>query len=358
MKKLIGALIVVCGLLLAQTTGIQTLLLNTPTPPGVQNVYVTPSGTAGQTNYCYWVVAVFAGGMSFPTGPTCNAASNGTLSGSNYNTVSWNLVNGATGYWVIRSTNSVFPATGTTAVNNSVLSSTTASQTDQSNSLNSFTYTPIGTAIGQISLNNRDYSTPTLLLLDQYGIPQQGWSQTASAANFLRNKSAVASSDPSIIANGSDTNIDIELTPKGTGGVTVNGNTVFARTGSVPNATYVVTGSLTVAEINTGTTVVAAVTNRTLRVVDFEVQAIGGAFSGCTLVQIVDTTGTPVVSVGIPIAVLTQNTIVGPGASGVVFTTYSWQGALTASQGLKINQTGSACATATSLNYRISYTIS
>jgi len=74
-------------------------------------------------------------------------------------------------------------------------------------------------------------------------------------------------------------------------------------------------------------------------------------------VEIADTTGTPVVSVGVPIADLTQNTIVTPSSASLTFTTYSWQGQLGMSQGLQILKTGASCTTATSLNYRITYTL-
>lgn len=308
-QLLLTMVLAVCGL--AQQTGVNSVLLTAPAPTGVQNQFVSTTGTTGQTSYCYWVVAVYPGGMVQPNGSTCLANANSTLDSSNYNTVTWTSPGSAvTGYWVVRSTGNGFPGSGTTAVTATVLSASTFSKTDQSNTLNSFTLAPISNASAVIGINTKDYANAVVQITDQNGVLLSGF-------------------------------------PFGT--------TNSDSTGSDINNVYSVEGSLTTAQINTGATVLAAITGVTNKVVAVEFQAIGGAFGACTLVQVVDTAGTPIVSVGFPIAILTQNTIASVSGSGVVFTTFSWQGGLTASKGLAINKTGSSCTTATSLNYRIMY---
>jgi hypothetical protein len=53
------------------------------------------------------------------------------------------------------------------------------------------------------------------------------FSKTASAVNELTIANAATTGAPSISATGGDTNVDLELTPKGTGNLTVGGNTVM-----------------------------------------------------------------------------------------------------------------------------------
>jgi hypothetical protein len=83
MKKLIASLV----LMSAAVWGQQTQVLTALTPSPVQNVSVYTTGSTGQTFYCYWVVAVYNGGMGPASQPNCIYNSNSTLSGSNYNSV-------------------------------------------------------------------------------------------------------------------------------------------------------------------------------------------------------------------------------------------------------------------------------
>jgi hypothetical protein len=165
MKKILGLLSLLVASSFGQTPeGPSVITLSTPAPSGVTNVFVSTTGVTGQTNHCYWVVAVFQSGMVASQASNCVANSNATLSGSNYNTVSWPLVSGATGYWVIRLSTPVFPGTGTVAVNSSVLSATTTSQTDQSNTKNAFTFTPASYANAHIRLDTTGYTQARLLI--------------------------------------------------------------------------------------------------------------------------------------------------------------------------------------------------
>jgi len=163
MKKLV--LIMLVGLVssFGQTPeGPSVISLSTPAPSSVTNVFTRTNGVTGQTNHCYWVVAVYPVGMVASQNYSCVSNSNATLSGSNYNTISWPLVVGATGYWVVRVSNSVFPGSGTVAVNSSVLSATTSTLNDQSNTKNAFTFTPASYANAHIRLNNGTFTQPVL----------------------------------------------------------------------------------------------------------------------------------------------------------------------------------------------------
>lgn len=68
---------------------------------------------------------------------------------------------------------------------------------------------------------------------------------TASAVNELTVTNAATGNAPSISATGGDTNINLELTPKGTGTLTVGGNTVMtgAWADYTPTLTNVTTGN-------------------------------------------------------------------------------------------------------------------
>lgn len=164
MKKLLLVLTLVSGLFGQTPEGPSSIALSAPAPSGVTSVFANTVGVTGQTNHCYWVVTVYGVGMVASNSFTCVANSNGTLSGSNYNRVSWNLVPGAVGYWVIRVGTSTFPGTGTVAVNSSILSSTTSFVNDQSNTKNAFTFTPAGYFNAHIRLENGAFSQPRLLV--------------------------------------------------------------------------------------------------------------------------------------------------------------------------------------------------
>ena len=59
------------------------------------------------------------------------------------------------------------------------------------------------------------------------GNAQAAISNTASAVNYLNFTGAATGAAPTISAQGSDTNIDLKLTPKGTGSVTINATTAI-----------------------------------------------------------------------------------------------------------------------------------
>ena len=76
--------------------------LTTANTPVISSI--TQTGTPGAVTY-YYRIAAIVGGVEQPAGlEVSTAASNATLSVSNYNVVTWSAVTGATGYNVYRST--------------------------------------------------------------------------------------------------------------------------------------------------------------------------------------------------------------------------------------------------------------
>ena len=62
---------------------------------------VTPTGTAGTTTNKYQIVGVDAFGDSLPSATGTSTTSNATLSGTNYDAVSWTAIPGATAVRVL-----------------------------------------------------------------------------------------------------------------------------------------------------------------------------------------------------------------------------------------------------------------
>jgi hypothetical protein len=69
----------------------------------------------------------------------------------------------------------------------------------------------------------------TTSLLDSNGNTVLGLTATGSAVNYLQLANAATGNNPSLAATGSDTNIGITLTPKGTGGVGIGVTAPLAR---------------------------------------------------------------------------------------------------------------------------------
>ena len=137
--------------------------LNTtaPPPPGVTQLGFSQTGTTGFVQYYYQVVvnypsgSVIGGIVSVPT-------SNGTLTGGNYNTISWTGLPGALSYEVLRFTTTAgYTGTCTCAVGSTTAPTVTIN--DQSNTLSSYT-APAGAVAAsmQFFINTRDHAGPEM----------------------------------------------------------------------------------------------------------------------------------------------------------------------------------------------------
>ncbi len=80
-----------------------------------------------------------------------------------------------------------------------------------------------------VTLTNKTLTTPTLtspiidVIDDSNGNEEIIFTTTASAVNELTVANAATGNNPNVTASGDDTNVGINLTPKGTGAVTFNG---------------------------------------------------------------------------------------------------------------------------------------
>jgi hypothetical protein len=115
----------------------------------------------------------------------------------------------------------------------------------------------------------------------------------------------------------------------------------------------------TVAQINTGATLLPAVPGYTYRLTDFTLIAIGGAASGATDVRLLGTRAAGSVALAIAaVAALTQSAIVKPNtanvtvlADGASFT------ALDANTAITVGKTGGSLATATHVDVIANYVL-
>jgi hypothetical protein len=309
MKKLIASLILTSVLAFGQ--GVQNSTLSSPPPTGIQNVSVYTTGVTGGTQYCYFVVAVFNIGMSQPSQPTCIYNSTGTLTGSNFNTVAWqNNPPGGTpiGFWVVRSTSTTFPGTGTTAVNATMIAATVFTQTDQSNTLNAFVYSPSSWAYSTSGVDNVSYGIPVLTVQNGAGAKVDQWPQIAIS---------------------------------------------LPTTTQTKRLVHVSTGTVTVAAINSVVTIMPAYAGIQYEIVSILFYPVGGQPATCTDVHLSPSNDTSTIFVGVPVATLAASTWVNETGANIVFNNFLVP--LTTGVGVVLTQSGSTCTTMTSLTYKVEY---
>lgn len=143
---------------------------------------------------------------------------------------------------------------------------------------------------------------------------------------------------------GADPIADINVTCKGTGCAVI-----------IPNAIYNYGGNITVAQVNAGQNLVPAVTGHTLKIVHFYLAARGGAAATCTDVRLGDSNNANAIVID-PVANLTQNAGNTEGTSSIAQSGFGAT-AFAAGLGINIFKTGSACATVTSFDVQVAYTV-
>lgn len=312
MKKLLLTFCLLAALVLpapCQSNGVQTFNFSAGIPSPVVGASYTISGTPGRTIYYYWVVARYPAGYVAPAGPVAVTNAPDALSGSNYVVINWAApASQATSYDVLRTTTPNFPGSCTCQVGTNTSSFTIS---DQGSALNSYTFTGAVNANGAFQLNNRDYTYPVLFLLD--GNANQVFA------------------------------------------FPLNGSTYTDATGADPGGVYSAEITATLAQINSGLTFIPANSGRTLKVVGIFFK-VSGAFATCTDVRVSDTAGPPVDVVTVAVAGLTNGAIIGEATTANV-TLGTFAASLTAAQGLKVRQTGSACTGGTNILIRVLYKI-
>jgi hypothetical protein len=134
--------------------------------------------------------------------------------------------------------------------------------------------------------------------------------------------------------------------------LTVTGSVTIA--GAVMN----VRQRFTIAEVNAGATLVAAVAGKSIRMVDCRAIAIGGAAVAVTTVDIIGTATTSRKLVAYAQANLTQSTVVGAGhAGGAVLADGASFTANDAGTAITIGKTGSNVTTATHIDVIFDYVL-
>ena len=348
MKKLMMLAALAAGLF-AQTTANLTYVA----PPPVQGFGGGISGTAGTAYACYWVVVNYVGGGVQSASPVCFANIPNTLSSSNYVALNWQAAAGVNvTYDVLKTTTNVPPAAGASVSLATGL--TTTSTSDQGGGLSAYTINayPYSTGAAFIRLNNRDYTVPA------FECPGTSSNPCRFAADFIVPKAGgpLLNGSPTVRLGSQTTPYTIDAT--GAPMVTQGSATPGAAVGTVTaGGLMAVSANLTLAQVNTGTVILPAVTGQTYKVSHFLLKGIGSDVAGCTSVNIDDTAGTPLVVAAVAVAALASNAVVNEAtASGVTLTTFA-PTAATASKGLQVIKVGSACTTATSFNVTVFFTI-
>ena len=75
------------------------------------SITVTPQGTGGAATWTYKLVALGSNGTTEAGAASSTAVGNATLTGSNFNRLTWTAVTNATGYWIYRTVSGGTPAT-------------------------------------------------------------------------------------------------------------------------------------------------------------------------------------------------------------------------------------------------------
>jgi hypothetical protein len=151
------------GVAAAQTPGISNIsptpiqvlglpLLSPPVGPGVATVSLTGAQGPSSNTIYYWIVADFPIGNSNPAGPFAAFQAPATLSGSNFETVSWFSVAGAVTYDVLKTTTPQAPSGACACA--VVVATSNLSVNDQSNSTSAYTVNTFNPASDLVILDN------------------------------------------------------------------------------------------------------------------------------------------------------------------------------------------------------------
>lgn len=114
----------------------------------------------------------------------------------------------------------------------------------------------------------------------------------------------------------------------------------------------------TIAEVNAGATLVAAVTGKSIRMVNCKAIAVGGAAAAVTTVDVLGTVSTSRKLVAFAQANLTQSTVLTAGGTGAaVLADGASYTANDAGTGVTVGKTGSAVTTATHIDVIFDYVL-
>jgi hypothetical protein len=321
--------------------------LTATAPPAVASLGAAVIGTAGTQSACYWAVVNYVGGSVLSAAPICLTNIPNTLSGSNYVQIGWQAAAGTNiTYDVLKTATRTPPTLGASTALSTGLTATIA--TDQGGGLSPYTFAgfPYASGIVQVLINNRDFVVPVFECTGTVNFPcQASFGQIVPKGTAGVIKLGSKSSPFTIDSTGAAYITEGSAAPGAAIGTIVAGNN------------YSTSANLTLAQVNAGTVILPTVAGQTYKVNHVLLQAIGGATATCTLVEVTDTAGSPVVALSATAAALTQNTRVTESTNTGVTTTAFAPTALTASQGIQVISTGTACTGPTSFNVNVFFTI-
>jgi len=189
----------------------QQLTIGSPPPPPVSSITANTSGAIGTGTECYWLVARYPIG-NILSGSSC-VSGVGFAQGGSVN-VNWSGVPAGTGYDVLRTATTTFPASG--VCSNCLLASNAAGGpvNDTGAALAGYTLTSgVLPALATIYINNRDFSAPEIVfpnyLLNVQGLqfPDGTTQTTAGGGGGTGTVTQVTASSPLQSTGGTTPNI-------------------------------------------------------------------------------------------------------------------------------------------------------
>lgn len=161
-----------------------TLIANAP--PAVNTPSVQIVGNQGSATYVYWVVANYPVGSASPSGGGIVINAPSTLTGSNYVKVSWNTIPGVLSYDLLRTTSLTnIPSGNCNCAVATGLASTATPYSNTSNSLSSYTVNSVGSVKANITLLNRNHTTPRIDIDTPLNLPYIGYFGIGTTLNPL-----------------------------------------------------------------------------------------------------------------------------------------------------------------------------
>lgn len=161
-----------------------TLIANAP--PAVNTPSVQIVGNQGSATYVYWVVANYPVGSASPSGGGIVINAPSTLTGSNYVRVSWNTIPGVLSYDLLRTTSLAnIPSGNCNCAVATGLASTATPYSNTSNSLSSYTVNSVGSVKANITLLNRNHTTPRIDIDTPLNLPYIGYFGIGTTLNPL-----------------------------------------------------------------------------------------------------------------------------------------------------------------------------
>lgn len=156
MSKLLG-----CGLLaVGLCAQVQEIRFESPPPPSVSPTTISAqvTGTRGNQEIFYWVVANYPIGNAFPGGPAQIRDAPGLLNGTNFVTVRWSGVEGALTYDLLKTATPGAPqGVCNCAVATGIVGT---SQVDNSQTTLAYTISSASSVTSVVRLDNRDFAQP------------------------------------------------------------------------------------------------------------------------------------------------------------------------------------------------------